>query len=202
MSLALVGGDGRVVYAVTGVAPILMHSPAGMSRTEGPGKKKIPTPLEEAEVGSYRLPNKDLYIPAIGFRNGILNATEGRKFGKTAAKRIFASALLPAMEHCSVVDPQTGEPIRHFPLTMENVNIQRAVVMGKGVLRARHIIYDWATTVEFTFDPDELKTAWITEIFERAGKIQGVLDQRPGSPRTPGSYGRYRVRLLDSSHLD
>lgn len=174
-----------VRYRVTGTHPLLMHSPKGMGgAAAGLGQKRIPSPADEAEAATYRLPDGQLYLPAIAFRSAILNASKGRRIGRFAAKGVLSSSLFVTDEHVPLTDAK-GEPLSGF-----EIDVRRCVVQRQGVMRARPKIDEWCGELALEFDPDFLKVDWITEIFALAGRTVGVGDYRP---ERSGPFGRFTV---------
>lgn len=183
-----------IQFEVTGMKPgLLMHSPAGMKRTDGPGSglaKAIPTAETEAEGGAYRLPSGQLYIPAYAFRASILTASKGRKIGKNFARSIFQSCLFENGEDMVAPLYEAGTKA---PLSTYEIDVRRVRIGKSGVMRARAFIQDWACRVSFEYDDERLAPETIAEVFAIAGKTVGVLDYRPTSS---GPFGRYLVELL------
>lgn len=185
----------KLLYRVTGISPLLMHNPAG-SMTGNKARKEIPPPEEEAERAAYRLPSGQLYIKSEAFIGSMRRAASGFKvpsrYGKESAKAVISGGLTPQQEVCVLVHPETGEELREYV-----VDIRRAVVQGNGVLRARPRLDLWGCVIEFEYFQEQIGNVdIITMIFERAGLTVGVGDQRPGAPKTPGAFGKYRVELL------
>jgi hypothetical protein len=186
-------GDLRLVrFEVTGVhgAGLLMHNPAGMARRKetGIGPKVIPSPEEEAEAGCYRLPSGQLYLPTTHFRSAILAAAAGQKIEKKAARLILSAALFAIEESAPLYHPETGHPLREY-----EIDIRRAVVQRQGISRSRPKLPQWATTVEFQYEPMLLNPEMIQQVFDLAGAIIGVGDFRPSKS---GPFGRFSVDLV------
>lgn len=179
-----------VTYRVTGTSPLLMHSPASMSKAKdgGPKAKHIPTPEEEAEAGAYRMADRQLYFPATGFRSSLVSGGKGRKIGKSFATTLLAATVFETTIAVPLIDPTTKEPLFDFL-----IDTRRAVVQRQGISRSRPLLGEWEGLVEFEYDTDFLKVDWISEVFEVAGKIVGVGDYRP---EKRGRFGRYSVELV------
>lgn len=178
-------------FVVTGKRPLLMHNCAAMcAAQEGPKRKSIPTPEEEAERSAYRLPSGQLYIKGEAFRGSLLKAVSGYKIKKTSAKVVFAAGVFLMDEECPLVHPQTGNPLTDYV-----IDTRRAVVQGNGVQRSRARVNAWRTRVRVEYDEEILTPEIILQFLERAGQFVGVGDQRPGAPKTPGQFGTYTVAL-------
>lgn len=178
-------------FTVTGKRPLLMHNAAGMNTSEqSPKRSNIPTPGDEAERSTYRLPSGQLFLKSEAFRGSLLKAVTGYKIKKTSAKVVFAAGVFLLDEECPLVDPATGEPLTDYL-----IDTRRAVVQGNGVSRSRARINSWRTVVRMEYDEEILTPEIILQFFERAGQFVGVGDQRPGAPKTPGQFGTYEVTL-------
>ncbi len=207
-------GIRTVIYRVVGISPILMHNPegtmkprpkGGMRRDTGP-----PPPEEEAKAGLYVLPSNQLYIKSEAFHGSIMTAASkgsykfrGPTGRPTAAKPILAAMLEPSDWYFPLIHPESGEAITATQLEDGDttglgyrIDVRRAVIQGNGVMRARGRIDQWCVMAEFLYDADVINLEDLTTIFTYAGKVVGVLDQRPGSPKTPGRFGRYSVELV------
>lgn len=183
-------------FWVEGVYSLLMNNPVGMQGgpQEKLGRKKIPTPEEEAASKVYRMDDGALYIPSGAFRSALLTAATGRKVGKTAATTVLRGTVFNVDEKTPLVDPQTGEVIKDY-----DINTSRAVVQGNGVMRSRPEVWPWGARVFLEIDDEGVAPSVIEEIFRVAGRAVGVGDWRPG--RTSGGgkggpYGRFRVDMV------
>ncbi len=187
-------GTAIVKFAITGVSPLLMHNPEGMLLSAAGGaktkkEKKIP-PAKEAEQGAYRLPNKQLYIPTVALRKSLLLGGVGRMDGKRSIRSILSGSVFTIAKEAPLVHVKTGKPIETY-----EIDRRRAVVpprTGASILRARPLVRDWKTYVTWEIDQDVVEIALVLRMFQLAGKIVGVLDNRPGKE---GENGRYSVEL-------
>lgn len=174
---------------------ILQHNPEKLMKPADAEatiskKAKIPTPDEEAELGTYRLPSGGLYFPTAGFFNGILKAASGQKIEKKSAMSILAAALFTTAEHTPLICPQTGDPIKDYEVDVRRVVINRTAA----VMRGRAHIRPWCAHVEFLYEPLLLNPGILTSVFSLAGLIAGVGDYRP---EKKGPFGRYSVKLVE-----
>lgn len=177
-----------VRFKVVGLTALLQHNPEktmGAPAAAGLSRKKIPTPEEEAENGTYRLPSGQLYVNALAFRSALLSASKGKRVGKMAAKGIVAGAVLPEGEVCPLEHPETGAAIDRF-----EIHTCRAVVMQKGIMRSRPKIAAWACTLALMVDVDAIDPQVIHDLLAEAGTRIGVGDFRP---ERGGIYGRFAV---------
>ena len=177
-----------VRFRIKGQTALLQHNPEKTMGAGGPaalGRKKIPTPAEEAEAGTYRLPSGQLYVGALAFRSALLAASKGKRVGKMAAKGIVAGAVLPEGEFCPLEHPETGEPISTF-----EIHTCRAVVMQRGIMRSRPKVLPWGCVLALMVDVDAIDRQVIEDLLTEAGTRIGVGDFRP---ERGGIYGRFSV---------
>ena len=176
-------------FHVIGTSPLLMHSTKGMER-EGSSapkmsKKKIPSAQEEAEAGTYRDSDGNLYLPCIFFRQALVSAGKGRKIGKQFATTLFKGSVFDADRGVPLVNPSTGEIIEEYAID------ERPVVIGKArVLRARPRFDEWSADVLLDYDEEAIQPAEILDALTAAGKRVGVGDYRA---EKGGWFGRFRV---------
>lgn len=183
-----------VRFRVEGISPLLMNNPAKMRpAAEGPTVKRIPTPEDEAESGAYRLPTGQLYVPAMQLRSSLFNGAIGYKLGKRGAAQVMAGSVFLTTDVCPLRCPETKEP-----LTVYEVDTQRAVVQTSGVLRSRAKLPRWEAEIEFECDEDFIRPEDIESTFARAGRTVGIGDFRPRGPKgkAGGPYGRYKVERI------
>ena len=185
-----------VKFKITSISPLLMHNPLGMTMPhEKFGKKKIPTPTEEAERSAYKDADGVLYIEAAAFRCSILDACTGRKIGKVAAKGRIQGSLFCETDRCLLRDPDTQSLITGY-----SIDTRRVVVVKAGIMRSRARVESWQTDVTFELDEEMVAAEPVEEVFGLAGRICGVLDYRPKSGAGKGGpFGRYRVELLNGA---
>jgi hypothetical protein len=184
-----------VVFKLIGTRPLLTHSTRGMKPAEsGIGKKQIPSPAEEAELGLYYNNEKQYCFPVIGVRNAALGAskTNRMKFGKASAYPILAASVFPAEEFTPILDPESAKP-----LTTYQIDVRPAVIQGKRVMRARPRFDKWMLRVAFELDDTatgsmkRLGDALLT-VLRMAGQTIGIGDYRP---QKGGMFGLFTVEL-------
>jgi hypothetical protein len=179
-----------VIYRVSGLSPLLQHNPEKLMRQPGGiGRKKIPTPEEEAEQGSYRLPDGQLYIKAKAFRAAILSAAKGKRIGRFSAKSIVAGAVLLENETVPLIDPETDEPLTSFEIHTERVVVQR-----QGILRSRPMLRKWACDLPLMIDVEVADRVVVLGLLNEAGMRVGVGDYRI---ERDGIYGRFEAEVKE-----
>lgn len=190
-----------VYYRLTGNRRgLLMHNPAGMKQVKKKAatRKTVPPPEVEAEMASYRLPSGQLYLKSEAAWGAVRNAASGMRVetrsAKMTAKRALSGGILFPEEVCPLFDPKTLAPLVDY-----EINTQRAVVQGNGVMRNRPHLREWACDVLVEIDPEVLNEEVLFEFFERAGQFSGVGDQRPSAPKTPGFFGTFDVEIVSAA---
>lgn len=191
----------EVTYWIEGLTPLMQHSPRAMTVAKtGLGKKKIPSPEDEAELGTYRLANNQLGHPSRAFIAALMKACIHRRIGKKAAKGVLQSVVfnIEDQEFVALVDPETREPLREYV-----IDTRRAVVQGQGVMRSRPKVLRWAcflkleADTEFVAESGRGGLAVITEILNIAGRSVGIGELRPAAAKgTGGRYGKFTATLV------
>lgn len=190
------------VFRITGLSPLLMHSPSAMNdKSAGGGglnTKKIPTAEEEAARGVYRMPDGgphpvgQLCIRGDAFRSSVLGkggGASGRRVGKRTAIQCCSGGMFTTESWCPLIHPKTGEPINDY-----TINVMRVVIQGKdAVPRARPEIAEWACKLALDIDTDFVQVAMVLELLNISGKMAGVGDYRP---QKRGPYGRFKAELV------
>jgi hypothetical protein len=174
-------------FEVEGISNILMHNPKGMVRTDDGklGKKRIPTPEDEAAASVYRNGGGELVMPTTAFKSSLLRGCSGKRIGKVSAAGQVAAGVFEVEQYTPLLNPKNGEPLTDY-----RVHVARVVVQRNGVMRARGEVGPWKATVAFEVDDDFVTEGQVRELLNIAGRIAGVGDWRP---QTKGRFGRYRV---------
>lgn len=181
-----------------GKTPLLMHNPSGsmFARSAAVGRKTIPTPEEEADASTYRLPNQDLCVPAVAIRNAILAGCTGLRLNRRSATPIISGALLPSDLMFPLVTSDS-DPIREYV-----VDTQRAVVQRQGIMRSRARI-DPVWVVVFSFNlnsslaTSETIVSIVSDALLVAGQSIGILDYRPQKKGWYGTFDRGELRVIE-----
>lgn len=186
------------LYArIRGVSPLLMHNPAGMKRSEGTlGMKVIPTPLQEALDGLYRLPDGRLFIKADAVRESMKGGGIGHRLGKKAAPGVLAAAVIEHPDHpFFIVEREDGTPVTEDPNDW-TIDTRRAVVVRQGILRSRAAINPWYADIVFQYDSKFVTAEHVITFIGNGGQSRGLLDYRP---QKGGPFGRFEVISASSS---
>ena len=188
--------------------PLLMHNPEGSIGVKTTTGKKQYNPAEEAENAAYRLPSGQLYLKAEAFKGSIIDpkgGATGRKFGKSSAATVIRNGIdftpdsdiliwhpkIAFLPICPLYNPKNGKKIVDYQID------QRPAVVNKArIIRARPILWEWATDVIITIDTRFISISDFLEIFQNAGIVAGVGDYRPQCVK-PGNFGRYIVEIME-----
>lgn len=174
----------KIIVAITGDTPLLMHNPAQMRGAQG-GKKTIPSAEDEAAAGRYLMPDgKTLCLKADHIHQCLINASAGfRISGRESVAPYMSGSLEIAPELISLGTEKY------------EIDTRRGVVQKQGVLRSRPKVFPWKARFELHYDEDVFAEAFLTgtlrdQIFLKAGKAVGLLDYRPAKK---GRFGRFHV---------
>jgi hypothetical protein len=182
--------------SIIGKTPLLMHNPAVMQSAGGSiGRKTIPTPEDEADASTYKLPDGSLCVPAVAIRNCVLSGLTGVRFNRRAASPVLAGALLPSDLYFPLYDDQGN------PITAWAIDTQRAVVQRQGIMRSRARV-DPPWTVAFSFNLNtqianpEAVLAMVSDALNTAGSSIGILDYRPQKKGWYGTFALGELRVI------
>lgn len=182
----------QLTYTIQGLSPLLLNNPRGMLAQSGAApsrQKRIPTPEEEAEGGTYCTAEGVLALPAIAVRNAMITAAAGFKY-KTRSWKGFVSH----------VEVRPAELLPLFasderPVTSYEIDLRRCVIKGRGaVARARPMVRDWRASFTFVADtemlPHDKPQELLRQFLLEAGARIGVGDYRP---EKTGWFSRFTV---------
>lgn len=188
-----------LTFEITGSKPILQHNPASMGvSTQGKldTTKKIPTPEEEAKAGRYLTPDGQYFqMPCEAFKRAFVSGGVGRRIDKRAATSVLRSAVFPAEDWVTLLDPKTKKPL---PAAKYEIDSRRVSLPGQkgakvSVIRSRPKLLSWACNVVFEVDDVIANHKVLEEIGNMAGRMVGVGDYRP---EKGGPFGRFTVKLV------
>ncbi len=174
------------LVTIQGRSPgLLMHNPRSMLQSAGKSKKRteIPTPEEEAEIGAYRLPSGELYLPSEAVYGAIVRASGYYKIGRYSAKSAVAGSV-------------KVRPLR-IPLGTDEyeVDIRTAVVQRSRIVRARPNLPEWKAPFALVYDPSYgADRKLLYGALQDAGRKVGLLDFRP---QTMGPFGTFDILTWD-----
>jgi hypothetical protein len=76
--------------------------------------------------------------------------------------------------------------------------VKRARVGTSKHVRVRPKLMPWAAAGTITVFDDSLTTQVLQRLFDTAGFYVGLCDWRPGSPSSPGQFGRFEAKIAES----
>jgi hypothetical protein len=160
---------------------ILLHNPAGMSAPSN-GKKKIPTPEEEAKAGCYFLDDGEtVAIPSWSLFRALVKAAGAFRDGKIYMSKVVAGAVS--------VEPA----MLSFGTTTYQIDTRRAVVQNQGILRSRPLLKDWSLDFDLLVNEEDVSASafpMLRAICEDAGRRVGLGDFRV---EKSGPFGKFSV---------
>lgn len=178
----------KVKVEITGLTPLLMHSPQAMldktqkvrKTTQGYDHDK------EAEKVAYRSKNETLYIPSIALKRCMINASSWKKFGKYSAKPMIAAGVRLEPREITILNPKNGKPIKDYVIDLQTVVVQRA-----RIVRARPRIDSWKAEFDLLYNDTLIGDSELVKtILEEGGERVGILDFRP---EKYGDFGIFKV---------
>ena len=185
-----------VTFKIMGLSPILMNNPISMSDDDSKGVKartKKESPEVEAQKGLYVMEDGMLYVPSIAFRASLWYGSSYQKIGKESARNMIQAACFTIEEKTPLLDPSNEKPIKSYEIDSRTVVIKAT---GGRVMRHRPKVPEWMCLLPLEIDTDYITPEIITTLFNRAGKITGILDYRPANR---GWFGRYQVEIYNGA---
>jgi hypothetical protein len=184
----------EVTFTIEGMTPLMTCNPQKMAQQNGSGgrgTKRIPTPEEDAELGTYRSPDGYLGVPALAVRNAVITAAGAYKH-KARSLRGMVTHIMVEPQDLLLLHDAKGKPITEY-----KIDTRRAVLGTTGkkvaIMVSRPIIPDWRTSFTFIVD-EELLPREAQELFETllndAGTRIGIGAYRP---EKMGWFGRFKV---------
>lgn len=145
----------------------------------------------EWEAGLYWSDDMGLYMPSENIFAMLIKA----------AKRLKLGQQISAVS----VDDAIGFPIqtknsknKDALKADENTWFRKAVCVQRArVIRTRPIFRSWSLDFTLELDTTMLQPEQVQQILDVAGKSVGLGDWRPGSPSSPGPYGKFTVEKFE-----
>jgi hypothetical protein len=188
------------IFRITGISPLLMDNPASMdaesmsdTKTKTTtGTKKRLSKEDEAALKVYRLNGSrksQLFIPSAACRASLWNGAAFTKVGKFSARQMIQAGVFTTEIECPIIHPKTKKKITDYEIfTCSVVNKTR----GRLIVH-RPMIKDWMIECPMEVDDDFIPANIVETVFNRAGKVAGLLSWRP---ENKGAFGRYKVKLI------
>ena len=143
-------------------------------------KSKLRDFDKEYESCFYYTEDKKYGIPSGAFVSAILDCCVALNIHKTQVKR--AIRVLGDIN-----------PIKYKKLNHRIDNPRRSGRNSTPDVRHRPEFVDWNTELVIQFDEEQITPEQIINLINMSGFTTGVGDWRPGSPKSSGTHGMYRV---------
>jgi len=204
---------GRVETTVSGLSALIMHNGRLADPLDEWAKKlkkltakKSKTDDDheligevEWEASMYWTEGLGIYLPSMNIARMLLDAAKKIKLGRQTPGILVENEVGFKVEH-RLGNTRGIEKMRKDP---EYRYRCCAGVAGRKIMRTRFRV-PAPYTVKFTvlLDYSLLDLEQFREIVAIAGHQIGWCDQRPGSPKVPGPYGRFGVEAVQELALD
>ncbi len=169
---------------IEGTAPLLMHSPSGLSEKKL-ARGVVPSPEEECKAALYTDGKGNIVIPARCIEGALVKAGAG-KTAPGQGKKTYKNFILAGVQ----VSPEEI-PLESGDYTIDK---RRAVIMRQGIIRCRPRFDKWAINFEMRIIDSYLlghgQDIALKSIVSDAGSLIGILDFRP-------RFGRFRVTKFE-----
>lgn len=121
-------------------------------------------------------------------QSGILVTTEYCDF--TSKGKPVSIAAVAALKDLSFVEQFEAVKKLGFEL-----KVKRATVGSSKHVRVRAMFRQWEIKGSVLVNDPVITTEVLKQMFEIAGQKVGLLDWRPGSPKSPGPYGMFKAEV-------
>jgi len=146
------------------------------------GRKKLRSLDDEYESCFYYTNDDEYGVPVGAFFKGMLDAATDLSIAKTQIKR--AVRLLGDIV-----------PLRYDKVIRREDLVKRAGINGTPDIRHRPEFMEWECDIHILYDVNVITLDTIANLIDRAGFTSGIGDWRPSSPKSPGTFGMYAVKL-------
>jgi hypothetical protein len=170
-------------------------------------------------LGTLYHDNEHILFPAANVMKslmdgGVMVPVPGGKSGKTFKAQTM-SGILPTQAGWPVLI--NGKPIpvakllklngvkefdKHKEVALAHgfsLFLKRAKIGQSKHVRVRPRFEKWSLIPVVTVLDEQITTQVLSDIAEMTGKFKGVGDWRPGSPKSPGSYGMFEATVKEIS---
>jgi hypothetical protein len=184
-----------VKYRLVGQVALLLHNgqladplnPWSRALKEVTGKRdKTDADHEEAArlewFGSLYTDNGKIVIPGRCVDATLINSAKKKKKGRQAKSALMCQTNF-------VVEHDGPEDLDELWLDKRFNQRVLMKVKGNGVMRTQPLFFPWATTIEVSFDDNQLNPKEIDTFVEIGGVEIGLCEGRP-------RYGRYTAKKL------
>lgn len=196
-----------------GVSPLLMHNGdladslnpivqeiSKVTELKAKEKKTIANQERIAELeftgGLWLDDNQEPAIPAAAVLKMLRDGASKQRSGRTIDTGV---QVLQDFFPLAYAGPRSAEKLWGDGLrTTKGPNpfvLRASAVIGKArVMRTRPRFRNWSVAVEVQFDTEMINEKTMREVFQTAGRVVGLGDWRPGSPKG-GTFGRFDVQF-------
>jgi len=183
-----------ITFKMTGISEILMNNPASMNEQGSTSvRTKKVLPKEDAEKRLYLTEDGNFYIPSIAFLRGLWQGAAYQKIGKDSARSLIQASVFLTEEQTVLLNKDTEKPISEYEIDSRTVVIKST---GGRIMRHRPKVKNWMCLLSLEIDSDFIPADMLITLFNRAGRMIGVMDYRP---EKRGSFGRYTVELYQNN---
>lgn len=209
-------------FTLTGVTPLLLHADDVEKSDAVKAWQKAPENKGLSVAGDDRSPpwiwqtycytdGKHVCVPsdnlsaALRQAGGMMTLKGNKTFKEASQAGLFLAEDFYPIDiegkHVTVKSLQAiaDKPFAQQASAVESLGftlfVKRAKVGNNKHVRVRARFDTWqlSGTVEITSKEFDAKS--VQELFELAGKYKGIGDWRPGSPKSPGRFGRFSAEL-------
>ncbi|MBA2741475.1 MAG: hypothetical protein H0U46_05635 [Actinobacteria bacterium] len=208
-------------FEITGVTALLMHNhniverdriESVRKRMKGGKAGDDRSPAESwkgylyfSEAGNVCIPAENLMACLLG--GGVKVKVGGKETLKTHSQRIMLDAqdydlmVGGKLIHRDAIDAIKGEFGDHATLARETgfrLHVKPASVGSSKHIRVRPMFSSWSIAGGFEIAADDanvLSKEPLRDLFSTCGRIIGLGDWRPSSPKKPGQYGRFMAEV-------
>lgn len=211
----------RYEFKIEGVTALLMHANNIEARDELEARRKR---LKASKAGDDRTPpdtwksylyvsdDGDICIPTENILACLLHAGAKVKFkGKETLKQHTQRISFDSMDYAlhaggrvlttTDIAAIDGEFKEHSGAARElgfRLLVKPVTVGTSSHVRVRPMFPQWAIAGAFEIEQDDegiLTGEALADLWATAGRLSGIGDWRPASPKRPGQYGRFRAEV-------
>lgn len=205
-------------FSISGVTSLILHHNNIVARDEMETKRKR---MKGGKAGDDRSPPESwkgyLYVSestgnicmptenllACILAGGVKVKVGGKETLKTHSQRVafdsldydlFVNGKTIAWSDVEKID---GEFHEHYQATQQlgfRLSVKPVTVGTSKHIRVRPMFSNWALSGRFSIDDDDaniMNLSTLRDLFSTSGRLAGLGDWRPSSPKKPGQYGRF-----------
>lgn len=210
-------------FTLKGLTPLLLHADDVEQADRVKEWQKDPENKQISVAGDDRSPpwvwhtyvytdGKHVTVPTDNLSACLrCAATQMILKGNKTFKEVSQSGLFITEDHMPVI--VNGKPIlasginalRDFPFADQaaavkdlgfTLFVKRAKVGAAKHVRVRPRFEEWELRGTIEIMAKEITEAHLRQMFEIGGFYKGLCDWRPGSPKSPGRFGRFKPKLV------